>query len=295
MFRRRLAMSKIQFILGIGLACAIIGIFTGCIGAGTQDVEVAAAKGVLNIYLGYAAKQDKSAMWDTLHPDSKNTYRNFNDFASNNGITNYQDIYNLNNWNIESADKISSWKIYSNVVACKVTLNYKLDTMLSILEKVFIGGVVPDKEEITTTIFLIKANDQWAVFSENSSGSAPEDTSTSPNETQPESLPTTPSQSDIPTISAKELISEFDTKLLTESELEYLDQVIRVTGVVQSISSSIVDLTYSGGLDWVCCNFNSSNSEQLMELSEGDEVTIQGTLKDESIFVPVLVDCKVVE
>jgi len=83
--------------------------------------------------------------------------------------------------------------------------------------------------------------------------------------------------------------------LLTGSELDYLDQVIRVTGVIQSISSSIVDLTYSGGLDWVCCNFDSSNSEQLMKLSEGAEVIIQGTLKNESIFVPVLVDCKVIE
>ena len=288
-------MSKIQFILGIVLACASIGILTGCIGGGIQDAEVASAKGVLNIYLGYAAKQDQSAMWETLHPDSKNTYRDFNDFASNNGITTYEDYYYLNDWTIESADKISNWKIYSNVVACKVNLNYKFDSTLNLLD---ILGIAPDEQEVSTTIFLIKSNYQWMVFSENSSILSPEDTNASPNETQPESLPTTPNESDIPTISAKELISQFDYKsLVTGEEMDYLNQVIRVTGVVQSISSSIVDLTYSGsgGLEWVCCNFDSSNSGQLTKLFNGDGVIIQGTLKNESIFVPVLVDCEVVE
>jgi ribosomal protein L37E len=257
-----------------------------------QDIELASARATLNIYLGYAVQQDKASMWDMVYPDSKVLYKDSNDFASNNGITNYEMFYELNNWDIESAEKISSWKTYSNVVSCKVSLDYKLNTLADMFNWAFLGGVAPSEQKITTTLFLIKVGDQWEIYSEHSSSSVPEGPGTSSNGSQTNSSPTTGNETTIPTITAGELISDFNANGVLG--MKYKDQVIKVTGVVNDISSSSVDLAGPHSYEWVSCEFESSQLGQLANLSNGETITIQGTCTGGFIFGPTMDNCKVV-
>jgi hypothetical protein len=258
-----------------------------------QDIDLASAKASLNSYLGYAVQQDKAAMWDMVHPDSKALYRDFDDFASNNGITNYLIAYVLSDWDTKSAEKISFWKTYSNVVACKVSLTYTLHPLASMLDWAFLGGIVPSEQEMTLTLSLVKVGDQWEVFSEHSSNSATGGPSVSSNESQTNSSPTTVNETAIATVTAQELISEFNAKGMFE--MKYRDQVIRVTGVVKDILSSSVNLAGPNFFEWVSCNFESPQLGQLANLSEGQKITIQGICTGGFIFGPELDKCKVVE
>jgi uncharacterized repeat protein (TIGR02543 family) len=129
-----------------------------------QDIDLSFAKATLNAYLGYAVQQNPTAMWNMVHPDSKALFKDLDDFTLNNDITEYRHIYVLAKWNIESVDKLASWKGYSNVIACKVSLGYQLDPLVSMLELAFLGGIVPDEQQVTINMFLVKVDDQWKIL-----------------------------------------------------------------------------------------------------------------------------------
>jgi hypothetical protein len=286
---------KKWFLLVIGLL--VVGLIIGAVllvdrHGLAEDADLIAARATLNSYLGYAVQQDKAAMWDMIHPDSKILYENFDDFASNNGITDCQIVYVFDDWDVESAEKIPSWRTYVDVVLCKVGLSYKLHTLADIVDIAFLGGIVPREQEVTATVFLVEVDGQWTIFSEHSPSSVSGDTSSSSNESQTDSSSTAIDESAIPTITAQELIKEFNTKGMLG--MKYRDQVIKVTGVIDDILSSSVNLAGPHSLEWISCEFESSQLGQLASLSKGQTITVQGVCTGGFIFGPTLNECEVV-
>ena len=257
-----------------------------------RDPELAAAKTTLDTYLAFAVNGDKAAMWDMVHPDSKAMYRDFRDFASNNGVTDRQIVYFLADWRIESAGRLGSWKGYPDVITCKVRLSYELHTLADILDRAFLGGIAPSKQTTRTTLFLVRAGDDWYIFSEHSSNAATDGSSTGPDETASDA-PTDPdAEADIPTITARELISDYTGRGMLR--MHYKGQVINVTGVVKDVSSSSLNLEGPHSLLWVSCAFEVSHLGQLSGLSKGETITVQGMCTGGGLFGPTLNDCRIV-
>jgi hypothetical protein len=104
-------------------------------------------------------------MWQMLNNESQSTYKDFNDFDHNNGLTTYQYVYELKEFNIKNTTRLISWKQYSNVIVCTVDVTYSLHPAASLLEGVFLGvSVMPNEQSMTTTLYLTNVNNQWLLY-----------------------------------------------------------------------------------------------------------------------------------
>jgi len=285
--RRRLAL------IGVIVVGLLIGgvLLIGKYGV-VRDPELTAAKTTLDTYLAYAVNGDKAAMWDLVHPDSKSRYKGFSDFASNNGVTDRQIVYFLADWRIESAGRLGSWKGYPDVITCRVRLSYELHTLADILDRAFLGGIVPSKQTTRTTLFLVRAGDEWYVFSEHASSAATDSPSIGPDESASDAPTHLDGEADIPTITARELISDYTGRGMLR--MQYKGQVINVTGVVKDVSSSSLNLVGLHSLLWVSCAFEGSHLGQLSGVSAGETITVQGMCTGGGLFGPTLNDCRIV-
>jgi hypothetical protein len=131
-----------------------------------SNLEIESAKSSLETFLSYAIQKNNKAMWEMINPDSKAMFKDIYDYEQRNGITSYQIFYDLSEYNIEATKNLSTWKEYSDVVACKVALTYNMHPLAGLLEGFFLGfSIAPQKQTVTQTLYLIKiSNENWTVF-----------------------------------------------------------------------------------------------------------------------------------
>jgi len=117
--------------------------------------------------------------------------------------------------------------------------------------------------------------------------------------TQPYTPPPSPDPSVAYSVTAGQLLDEYDTNEVAAT-LKYKDKVIAVSGYVDSVNISIsgepyVNLIRSPGI-WtlrtVSCYFPMSAMSSVAGLSEGDSVTIIGTCKYYMLLSVILYDCR---
>lgn len=133
-----------------------------------------------------------------------------------------------------------------------------------------------------------------AVFGEDESGNSSNDPNTTPpvqtgEPTQQEEEP----EEEIISVTAKELLDAYEANGVN-ADLQYKDKKLAITGVVDTISTDILDIAYvtlGTGDEWeltsVQCYFKDSDLEALATLASGQEVTIIGTCDGQTMNVLV--------
>ena len=102
-------------------------------------------------------------------------------------------------------------------------------------------------------------------------------------------------------VSASDLIKAYDENGVA-ADLEYKDKLLKVTGIIGSIDTDIMDDAYVtledsyNKYNWtsVQCYFNSDKLDELAKLKTGEEVTIIGTCTG-SLFNVSLENCSIAE
>lgn len=104
------------------------------------------------------------------------------------------------------------------------------------------------------------------------------------------------------TLSVKELSDEFDANAVS-AKARYGGKLVQVTGITGSIDEDILgtpfvvvyDPSDTYQVSGVQCMFKRNDTDQLLSLSKGSSVTVQGVVSDEVILHVMMRECEVVE
>ncbi len=102
-------------------------------------------------------------------------------------------------------------------------------------------------------------------------------------------------------IEASALVSEFDKNKLSANE-KYKDKLVQTTGYIKNISNDVTgsyylslnpnnDQYYFGTT--ITCYF--AEKDELTSLSNGESVTVQGTMQEMTLGIVAMKDCKVIK
>jgi hypothetical protein len=268
----------------------------------TDNGPVVPAKTVLDQFLSDAKASNYPAMWAMLSPDCQALYSNESDFESNNSVAQKNGYYLLSSYYIGSASILPSWQNYSNVPEIQVVLvaneNPTANIVSTILSDIIPGlglidGMVPTTTVTSWEAHLIQVGNNWEIYCERASGTAPSNSNsititTNPSTTQ--STTSTTQLSGVPTVTAQDLVSEFNAGGIIG--LKYTGEIINVTGVINAVTATSLTLVGTSS-EGVTCNFSSANVSQLAGLSTGQTVTIQGKCTG-SLVGPSLDGCGVI-
>jgi hypothetical protein len=244
----------------------------------TDNGSVVPAKTVLEQFLSNAKNQNYQAMWAMLSPNCQALYSSESDFESNNIVAQKNGYYLLDSYFVGSGTILPSWQNYSNVPEIQAVLvaneSSTANIASTILSEVIPGFGLIDGQVPTTTItpwdaHLIEVGNNWEIYCERASGSAPSNSG---------SITTTTPSSGGMQLSDLIPTDTSSSQAWSNKASIWNNKTIQITGQSSSIniSGSQIQMNLSQGFNYIGVNFPSTMAGQLNQIKSGSTVTITG-------------------